>query len=200
MRLASPSRWLLIAGAAVAVELTGAATTLAQVPLSSLDEVRRDVAAGDVVTIVRGADDPLEGRLLRIGDTTLEVRAEARTATGQRQRLDLTIPLRELTSLERRRDASRDGALIGAGVGAGVSLAMFVYAAAVDYNDIDGWGAPYLAGGAIVTGIGAVVGWAIDRAHSKPHVRFDAPSPEGVTVRVVSLRSRGQGVAVVVPF
>jgi hypothetical protein len=175
MRLISPSRWLVIAGAAVAVECAGAATALAQVRLSSVDDVRREVAAGDVVTIGRGAADPIEGRLVRIGDTTLEVRAEARTTAGQRQRLDLTIPFRELTSLERRRDPSRDGTLIGAGVGGGVSLAMFIYAAAVDYNDIDGWGAPYLAGGAIVTGIGAVVGWAIDRARSKPHVRFDAP-------------------------
>jgi hypothetical protein len=191
--LASASRWLFLASVAVAVEFAGATTALSQVRLSSLDDVRRELAAGDVVTIGRGTSDFVEGRLLRISDTTVDVRTEARMPTGRRQRLDLTIPWRALTSLERRRDSTRDGTLIGAGVGGGASLAMFVYAAVVDYNEIDEWAAGYLAGGVLVAGIGAVIGWAIDRAHSKPHLRFDAPTRQGVETRAVSPGSRRHG-------
>lgn len=200
MRFASPSHWLLAAVAAAAIDFAGAATAVAQVRLSALDDVRRDVAPGDVVTIVRATGDPIKGRLLRFGDTTLDIRTEAQATTGQRQRLDVTIPLTDLKSLERPRDSSRNGALIGAGVGGGFSLAMFVHAAAVDFNEIDEWGAGYLAAGATSTGIGALAGWAIDRAHSKPHIRFDAPSPRTVTIRAVPLLSRGPGMAIVLSF
>ena len=200
MRFASPSHWLLAAVAAAAIDFAGAATAVAQVRLSALDDVRRDVAPGDVVTIVRATGGPIKGRLLRFGDTTLDIRTEAQATTGQRQRLDVTIPLTDLKSLERPRDSSRNGALIGAGVGGGFSLAMFVHAAAVDFNEIDEWGAGYLAAGAISTGIGALAGWAIDRAHSKPHIRFDAPSPRTVMIRAVPLLSRGPGMAIVLSF
>ena len=90
--------------------------------------------------------------------------------------------------------------LIGAGIGGGFSLAMFVYAAAVDYNEIDEWGPTYLAAGGIFTGLGALAGWAIDRAHSKPQIGFDAPFPGTVTLRAAPLRSRGPGMAMVLSF
>ena len=77
---------------------------------------------------------------------------------------------------------------------------MFLYAAAVDYNEIDEWGPAYLAMGAVSTGIGSLAGWAIDRAHSKPHVSFNAPSSTTSSLRVAPLLARRKGVAVVLSF
>ena len=85
-------------------------------------------------------------------------------------------------------------------LGAGVSLGMFIYAAAVDYNEIDEWGPIYLAMGAVYTGVGALVGWAIDSAHSKPHVRFNAPSVQTMRIRVAPLLARRKGMALVLSF
>ena len=77
---------------------------------------------------------------------------------------------------------------------------MFVYAAAVDYNEIDEWAPMYLAMGAVYTGVGALVGWAIDSAHSKPHVRFNAPSAETMRIGVAPLLAHRKGMAFVMAF
>ena len=200
MRFASPSLWLLGAVAAVAIEVAGVTAAAAQVRLSTLDEVRREVTPGDVVTVTRTIGDPITGRLLAWGPTGLDIRPDARAAAGQRQRLDVTIPLADLGSLDRPRDSSRNGALIGAGVGGGVSVAMLVWAVSVDRNEIDEWGPPYLAGAGVATGIGAVLGWAIDRAHSKPHIRFDATPTRSARIHVGPVRARGRGIALAVSF
>jgi hypothetical protein len=184
-----------------ALEMIGASPALAQVRVATLDEMRRALSPGDFISVVQTTRDSVRGRLRRFGDTDLDLQAETQQAPPEQRRpLDLKIPLSAIQSLERPRDSSRNGALIGAGIGGGFSLAMFVYAAAVDFNEIDEWGAGYLAAGAISTGIGALAGWAIDRAHSKPHIRFDAPSPGTVTIRAVPLLSRGPGMAMVLSF
>ena len=77
---------------------------------------------------------------------------------------------------------------------------MFAYAAAVDRNEMDEWAAGYVVAGAVFTGLGALAGWAIDRAHSKPHVRYDAETSKAMAIRVVPLRSPNPGVALVVSF
>ena len=169
--------------------------------VAALDELRRELSPGDFISVVQTTGDSVRGRLQRFGDTDLDLQAETQQAPPEQRRpLDLKIPLSAIQSLERPRDSSRNGALIGAGIGGGVSLAMFVYAAAVDYNEIDEWAPTYLAIGGIYTGLGALAGWAIDRAHSKPHIRFDAPSPRTVTIRAVPLLSRGPGMAIVLSF
>jgi hypothetical protein len=184
-----------------ALEMIGASPALAQVRVATLDEMRRALSPGDFISVVQTTRDSVRGRLRRFGDADLDIQAETQQAPPEQRRpLDLKIPLSAIQSLERPRDSSRNGALIGAGIGGGFSLAMFVYAAAVDFNEIDEWGAGYLAAGAISTGIGALAGWAIDRAHSKPHIRFDAPSPGTVTIRAVPLLSRGPGMAMVLSF
>ena len=71
---------------------------------------------------------------------------------------------------------------------------MFVYAAAVDYNEIDEWAPMYLAMGTVYTGVGALLGWAIDSAHSKPRVRFNVPSAETMRIGVVPLVDAGKDV------
>jgi hypothetical protein len=190
---------------APAVALAGQSQTTnradGEVRVATLDELRRELTHGDFISLVRTTGDSARGRLRRFGETDLGLQAETQQAPPEQRRpLDLKIPLSVIQSLERPRDSSRNGALIGAGIGGGLSLAMLVYAAAVDYNEIDEWGPIYLAAGGIYTGLGALAGWAIDRAHSKPHIRFDAPSQGTVTIRAVPLLSRGPGMAMVLAF
>lgn len=98
--------------------------------------------------------DSVRGRLQRFGDTDLDIRAETQQAPRQRRRLlDVTIPRVAIQSLERPRDSSRNGALIGAGIGGGFALTMFVWAVAVDRNEIDEWGQGILRLGAFAPGL-----------------------------------------------
>ena len=183
----------------VALCMIGTSPALAQVQIATLEELRRELSPGDVISLVQTTGNSVRGRLVRFADTALDIRTDTRQATEE-QHLDVTVPLGTIRSLERPRDSSRNGVLIGAGVGAGVSLGMFIRAAAVDYNEIDEWGPDYLAMGAVLTGVGALVGWAIDSAHSKPHVRFNAPSAETMRIQVAPLLAWRKGVALVLSF
>jgi hypothetical protein len=137
----------------------------------------------------------------RLGDTDLDIQAENRRTPGQQRRvLDINIPYSAIQSLERPVDSSRDGAIIGACTSVCPVLVMFVWAVAVDLNEIDEWFPYYLQAGCICSGIGALAGWAIDFAHSKPYIRFDAPYKGTVMIRAVPLVSRGPGMALVVSF
>ncbi len=172
-----------------------------EVRVATLDELRRELSPGDFISVVQTTGATIRGRLRRFGDIDIDLQAETRQAPQEPRRpLDLKISLSAIQSLERPRDSSRNGALIGAGIGGGFSLAMFVYAAAVDYNEIDEWAPTYLAIGGIYTGLGALAGWAIDRAHSKPHIRFEASSPGTATIRALPLLSPGPGMAMVLSF
>lgn len=172
-----------------------------EVRVATLDALRRELRPGDVIAVVQTKGEPVSGRLRRFGDADIEVEVESREAPREeRPSLDITIPLSAIQSLERLRDPSRNGALIGAGIGGGAALVMFVYAAAIDYNEIDEWAPTYLGIGGITTGLGALAGWLIDRAHSRPHIRFDAVSAGTVTLRAVPLLSQGPGVAMVLSF
>jgi hypothetical protein len=77
---------------------------------------------------------------------------------------------------------------------------MFVYAFAVVRNEMDEWAPLYWKVAAVYTGIGALIGWAIDAANSKPHIRFEPPSQGRVKVRVQPVYSRRRGLAVAVSF
>ena len=193
-----PSRWLACAAAIVAIDAVRAVPAAAQVRLSTLDEVRREVAPGDVISVEQASGATIRGRVLRFGDVDLEIRTEPRR--GAKQRQDVAIPLDTLRSLERPRDSSRNGTLIGAAIGGGFVAGMTVWAFAVDANEADECGPAYAAAGAIFTGLGALAGWAIDYAHSKPHVRFDAPAGPGARVRILPMLGRGAGVRVSVSY
>ena len=54
--------------------------------------------------------------------------------------------------------------------------------------------------GAVYTGVGAPIGWAIDSAHSKPHVRFNAQTAQTMRIRVAPLLARRKGMALVLSF
>ena len=183
----------------VGLFVIGTAPALAQGRTATLEELRRELSPGDSISLVQTTGEPVSGRLVRVEDTALEIRTEIRHATGQ-ERLDVTVPLSTIRSLERARDSLRNGIGIGAGVGAGVTLGMFIHAAAVDYNEIDEWAPTYLAMGALTTSVGALVGWAIDAARSKPQIRFNAPAQGTMTIRVAPLVARRKGVALAVSF
>jgi hypothetical protein len=171
----------------------GASPCIAQTRVTSLEELRRELAAGDVITIVPGDGQPVAGRLMRLGNVDFDIRL-----VNKRGPRDVSIPFSALQSLERPRDPARNGAVIGAGIGAGVGGAMFVNALLIDRNEIDEWAAFYVGAAAVCTGIGALIGWAVDAANSKPHIRFDASSGGRTKVSLQPVYSRGRGIALAV--
>ena len=173
----------------------------AQVRVTTLSELHQVLAPGDSISLVRSSGEVVTGRLLRFGPSDLDVRTAIRPAAGQPvSRLDLTVPFETIQSLERLRDSTRNGMLTGAGIGAGFVGAMFAYAVAVDRNEIDEWGPIYLGYGVLFSGVGGLIGWAIDAKHAKPYARFDKPVVETARISLVPLGSRGRGMALVVAF
>jgi hypothetical protein len=176
-----------------------AAPALAQSRAVTLEELRQALAPGDHVSLVRTDAEPLTGQLVQVGDRELRIIVPSKSEQPRLQ-LDVTIPYEEVLSLDRRRDPSRNGALIGAAIGAGFVGTLFGVGVTIDRNEIDEWGPIYLGYGVVFTGAGALVGWAIDRAHSKPAVRYDKSSGQTTMIRVVPLGFRGRGVALSVSF
>jgi HAMP domain-containing protein len=184
----------------VACGTMGAPPCIAQTRVTSLEELRREVAAGDFITVVTAAGRPVAGRLMRFGNVDLDVRLVNNRTARERGLRDVTIPLNAIQSLERSSDSARNGAAIGAGIGAGFAGAMFVRAIVIDRNEMDEWATLYVGAAAVCTGIGALIGWAMDAANSKPHIRFDASSRERTQVSVQPVYSGGRGIALAVSF
>jgi hypothetical protein len=180
--------------------LIGVSPGIAQTRVTSIEELRRELATGDFITVVTAAGQPVAGRLMRLGTVDLDVRlVDTGTSQGRSPRA-VTIALTDIQSLERPRNSARNGAALGAGIGAGVGGAMFVHALVIDRNEMDEWATRYVGVTAVCTGIGALIGWAMDAARSKPHIRFDS-HPEGRTkVRVQPVYPRGGGIALAVSF
>jgi hypothetical protein len=177
----------------------GESPALAQTRAASLDDLRRELAAGDFITITPETGQPIEGRLIRFGNEDLDIRLVNQRAPRGSPR-EVTIALKTIQSLQRPPDSTRNGTLIGAGIGAGAGGAMFVTAMAIDANEMDEWAPLYLGFAAICTGVGALIGWIIDDATSKPHIRFDAVPKAGVKVRVQPVVLPGRAIALAVSF
>ena len=188
----------LVVGLIVVLGAIGASPCIAQTRVTSVEELRRELTAGDFITVVPVVGPPVAGRLLRLGSGDLDIRVVKKRTPLERGARDVTVPFNAIQSLERPRDSARNGAALGAGVGAGFGGAMFVHAFVIDRNEMDEWATLYVGAAAVCTGIGALIGWAIDAASSKPHIRFDA-SPGGRTkISVQPAYSRGRGIAVAV--
>jgi hypothetical protein len=184
----------------VGLGLISAPAGIAQTRLTTLEELRRELATGDVITVVPSGGQPVAGRLVRLGNVDLEIRlADTRAPTGLRPR-DVTLALDAIQSLERPRDSARNGTVIGAGIGAGFGGALFVHAIVIDRNELEEWAPVYAGVAAVCTGIGALIGWAVDAANSKPHLRFDASTVKRANVRVHPVYARGRGIALAVSF
>lgn len=175
----------------------GALPCIAQTRVASLEDLRGTLAAGDLITIVT-ADGPVAGQLVRLGDVDLDIRVVNKHTPRDRGPRVVTMAFNAIQSLERRPDTVRNGAAMGAVIGAGFGGAMFTYAFVIDRNEMDEWAPVYAGGAAVSTGIGALIGWAIDAARSKPHITFK-PSPQKntkVSVQPVYLLRRGIVLAV----
>lgn len=174
----------------------GARPCIAQTRVTSLEELRGTLAAGDLITIVPADGRPVAGRLMRLGEADLDLRVVDKRTPQERGTRTVTIPLDAIQSLERRRDSVRNGAAIGAGIGAGFGGAMFTYAFVIDRNEMDEWAPFYVGAAAVYTGIGALIGWAIDAARSKPHITFEPSSHTKISVQPLYRQSRGIALAV----
>ena len=172
---------------------------VAQTRLTSPAELERELAEGDLITVVHTSGQPVAGRVLRVTADSLAMRPVTKPVQGRAVR-DLTISLSAIQSLERPRDPVRNGALIGAGVGAGIGGAMFLTAFVIDRNEMDEWAPFYLGATGACTGIGALIGWAVDATRSKPALRFEAASRPRATFAVQPLRPRGAGIRLAVAF
>lgn len=177
-----------------------ASPSSAQTRVTSLEELRRELATGDVITVVPSGGQPVKGRLVRLGRDDLDVRPVKGSASPERGLKDVTIALDAIQSLRRPRDSARNGAMIGAGIGAGFTGAMFIQAMVVDRNEAEEWAPLFLGFGGVTTGIGALIGWAVDAAHSKPDIRFDASPMRQTKVSVHPVFSRGRGIGLAVSF
>jgi hypothetical protein len=178
----------------------GASPCIAQTRVTSLEELRHALAPGDSIIIVPADGQPVIGRLTRLGEAALDLRVVNKRAPQERGPRNVTVPLNTIQSLERRRDSVRNGAAVGAGIGAGFGGAMFTYAYVTDRNEIDEWSPLYVGAAVVCTGIGALIGWAIDAASSKPHIMFAPSSPEKTKLRVQPVYLRGRGIALAVSF
>jgi hypothetical protein len=184
---------------AVGFGFIGASPGYAQTRVT-LDDLRRVLAAGDIITVVPADGEPVAGRLVRLGDIDLDVRPVDTRKSQRPEPRDVTFALDAIRSLERPRDPVRNGTLLGAGIGAGFGAAMFVHATIIDRNELAEWAGFYVGAAAISTGIGALVGWAIDAASSKPYIRFDPSAEPRTRISVQPAYAPGRGIAVTVSF
>ena len=188
---------LLPAGRVSAQALSPAAATdqltVSQAMLAS------ELSRGDTVSLVKVTGELVTGRVLRVDASEIEIRSERPLQKGRRAWVDLSVPLDHVASLDRQRDPTSNGLLIGAGIGAGVGIGLLSYAYAVDANESDEWLGGYMITTAAFAGIGALVGWAVDAVHSKPHFRYRRE--EGASrIRVAPTFTQGPGLAVSVTF
>ncbi len=190
----------VVLGVSTLIGAISASPCVAQTRVTSLEELRGMLAAGDSITIVPADGQPVVGRLTRLGDADLDLRVVDKRTPHQPGPRNVTVPLNTIRSLERRRDSVRNGAAIGAGIGAGFGGAMFTYAYVIDRNEMDEWAPLYVGAAAVCAGIGALIGWAIDAASSKPHITFEPSSQRKAKVSVQPVFLRRRGIALAVSF
>jgi hypothetical protein len=178
--------------ASVATWIILAVPAGAQTRVTTIDELRRALGTGDAITVVPTGGQPMAGRVIRLDPTALTIRAPAPADGLDRNPSEITLPLAAIQSLERPRDSARNGMIIGAGIGAGIGGAMFISALVIDRNEIDEWAGPYAGAAVATTAIGALIGWALDRARSKPHLRFEATPARPPSLHVQATCAHGR--------
>ena len=97
--------------------LIGAAPCITQTRVTSLDELRHELAAGDFITFVPAVGQTVAGRLMRLGNLNLDVRL-VNAALHRSAAREMSPSAHAVQSLERPRDSTRNGAAIGARIGA----------------------------------------------------------------------------------
>ena len=181
-----PGRLSIVALATIGFGLA-AARAIAQVDViqvQTVEELRGELSPGDNVTIVRSPESVVSGQLVRFGPLDLEIRGKISQGPGQPGSVaTLSIPHDTIRSLERTGDSTKNGMLIGAAVGGGFGLFNLIYYGIVDANEIDEYSGSLVVGMAADAGIGALVGYFIDKLHTRPPIRFEVASGEqtGIT-------------------
>lgn len=169
--------------------MTTPAAAQVEVRTVTLQTLATVLSRKDPVIIVQLSGEVVRGRFVAFGDDSVKVEIDVPRLGGQASKTrTIGIPLGTIRSVERLPDSPGEGAVIGLAVGAIIGAANFIGGMAVDQNEMDEWAGGALLGGVMTAGLGAVLGWMGDAAHSKPHIRFDivpadvaaAPPGEGL--------------------
>lgn len=171
---------------AVAVALWPA-TAQAQTTARSFGELIGIVKPEETVIITDTRGRRIKGALTSADEDSLSLAADGRTHTFARSEVS-TVSVA---------DGLGDGALIGAGAGLGTALAILAAA-----RSGDGYILPSAKVGAplLLSGIGALVGALIDRAHDGGRVLYVSSKQTSGLVVSPFLRKDRQGVLVSVRF
>ena len=191
---------LVIPALIVSFGAISASPCIAQTRVTSLEELQRELAAGDFVTIVPGDGQPVAGRLMRLGNADLDIRlVNRRTPRSAAREMSpsRSMPFSRSSGPATLREMAR---LSGPASARGSAEPCSSSALVIDRNEMDEWAPFYVGAAAVCTGIGALIGWAMDAASSKPHIRFDPSSGGRTKVSVQPVYSRGRGIALAVSF
>jgi hypothetical protein len=180
----SPRRWFT--GVAAAVALLPASAE-AQEMARRFEELKGIVKAEETVVVTDMNGRRIKGALTAVDEDWLSVAADGRTQTFARS---------EVTTL-RVAEGLGNGALIGAGTGLGAALGIL---AIVGFGD--GYVLPSAKVGApfLLTGVGALVGALLDRAHEGGRVLYASPGQTSGLVVSPLLGKHRQGVLVFAHF
>lgn len=180
----STRRWF--ARLAVTVALWPASAE-AQTPARSFEELRGIVKAEETVIVTDMRGRRVKGALAAIDVNSLSLATDGRTQTFARSEV----------STVRVPDGLGNGILIGAGAGLGAALGILAI-----IGSGDGYVLPSAKVGAplLLSGIGALVGAVVDRAHENGQVLYVSPGQTSGLVVSPLLGKDRQGVLVSVRF
>ena len=183
----------------VALVTIGTPPALAQVREATLEELRHELSPGDFISLVQTSGESVTGRLVGFGDSALDIRSEIRQDTGK-QRLNITVlspPSGRWSGLATlRATGCSSGQGSGAGWSWGCSSTQRPWTTTRSTSGpqcIWRWGRSTPVSARSLAGL-------FDSAHSKPRVRFNAPSAETMRIGVAPLLARRKGMAFVMAF
>ena len=163
------------------------ASTEAQMIARSFEELIGTAKPGETVIVTDMRGRKARGALRAVDDTSLLLAKDGRT---------LAFAPSEVSTV-RVADSLGDGALIGAGAGLGAALGILAVA-----GTRDGYVLPSAKVGAplLLSGIGALVGALVDRAHEGGRVLYVSPRRTPISMIAPLVGKDRQGVLVSVRF
>ena len=163
------------------------ASAEAQTVARSFEELKGIVKAEETVIVTDTRGRRIKGALLAVDDDSLSLATDGRAQTFARSDVRTV----------RVADGLGNGALIGAGAGLGAALGVLAIV-----GSGDGYVLPSAKAGAplLLSGIGALAGVLLDRAHEGGRVLYVSPGQTAVLVVSPLLEKDRQGVLVAVRF
>jgi hypothetical protein len=180
----SNRRWFTRLAVAVAVWPAGAE---AQTMARSFEELIGTVKAEETIIVIDTTGRRVKGALTAVDQDSLSLATDGRTQTFARSEV----------STVRVADGLGNGALIGAGTGLGAALGILAIV-----GSGDGYVLPSAKVGAplVLSGIGALLGALVDRAHGGGRVLYVSPAQTSGLVVSPLLGKDRQGVLLSVRF